>query len=115
MLKLLRRWGWILPFGILRRAVLRMLFSSPAFRRKGVGTFQVSTTTVDWCLGGTFSAAGLIVGSAVRSQVTVVDGQPAVRPMMKLTLSCDHGIWDGRGATRFLVGVQTELENGLGE
>jgi hypothetical protein len=36
MLKLLRRWGWILPFGILRRAVLRMLFSSPAFRRRGV-------------------------------------------------------------------------------
>src|SRR6185436_7157355 len=43
MIQALKRWGWLLPFGFLRRAVLRMLFTSPAFRRKGAGTFQVST------------------------------------------------------------------------
>lgn len=111
LLRLLRRWGWLVPFGFLRRAVLRMLFSSAAFRRKGAGTFQISTGSVDWVYGSIFSAVGLLIAGEVRSQVIAKDGQPAVCPVMKLTLSCDHGIWDGRGASRFLAAVQTELES----
>jgi hypothetical protein len=37
MLEILRRWGWLVPLGFLRRAVLRLLFMSPTFRRKGAG------------------------------------------------------------------------------
>jgi pyruvate/2-oxoglutarate dehydrogenase complex dihydrolipoamide acyltransferase (E2) component len=29
---------------------------------------------------------------------------------MTLTLSGDHGVWDGRAAARFLAAVQGELE-----
>ena len=44
------RWGWIVPFAFLRRAILRLLFRSGAFRRKGAGTFQISTVAGDWAL-----------------------------------------------------------------
>jgi pyruvate/2-oxoglutarate dehydrogenase complex dihydrolipoamide acyltransferase (E2) component len=110
LLQVLRRWGWIVPFGFLRRAVLRMLFRSATFRRNGVGTFQVSTGSVDWVYGSVFTTAGLLIGGEVRSHVLVKDGEPAVCPAMKLTLCCDHGVWDGRGASRFLAAVQTDLE-----
>jgi pyruvate/2-oxoglutarate dehydrogenase complex dihydrolipoamide acyltransferase (E2) component len=113
MLRLLRRWGWLLPLGILRRAVLRLLFASPTFRRKGVGTFQVSTTPGDWGFTSCFSAAGVLIGGQVRSRVMVVDDQPAVRPSMLITLSCDHGVWDGRAAVRFMAGVKAEVERSL--
>jgi pyruvate dehydrogenase E2 component (dihydrolipoamide acetyltransferase) len=111
MLAVLRRWGRLLPFAFMRRALLRLLFMSPTFRRKGAGTFQVSTVPVDWALTSTFASAGVLVGGQVWSRVIPVDGQPAVRPVMCVTLSGDHGIWDGRAAARFLAAVKTELES----
>jgi hypothetical protein len=110
MIQVLRQWGRIVPFGFLRRAILRMLFMSATFRRKGAGTFQVSTVPVDWALTSCFSTAGVLVGSQVRLRVVVVDGQPAVRPVMNITLSGDHGVWDGRAAARFLAAVKARLE-----
>ncbi len=46
-------------------------------------------------------AAILAVGS-IADRVVVVDGKPAVRPMMTLTLSCDHRAADGARAAMFL-------------
>jgi len=46
-------------------------------------------------------AAILAVGS-IANRVVAVNGQPAVRPMMTLTLSCDHRVVDGARAARFL-------------
>jgi len=111
MLRLLRRVGWLVPAAFLRRAVLRLLFRSATFRRKGVGSFQVSTTTADWALSATFSTAGVLVGGQVRSRVVAVDGEAVVRPVMLLTLSGDHGVWDGRAASRFLASVRQTLES----
>lgn len=110
MLRALRRWGWVVPFGFARRAILRLLFSSARFRRKGAGTFQVSTVPADWALTSTFSTAGVLMGGQVWSRVMVIDGQPAVRPSMIITLSGDHGVWDGRAAARFMAAVKSELE-----
>jgi len=107
----LRRWGWLLPFGFMRRGFFRVMNRSVRFRMKAAGTFQVSTVPVDWALVSTFSASGVLVGGQVRSRVVVVDGQPAVRPMMDLTLSSDHAAWDGRAAAMFLSAVRTELES----
>jgi pyruvate dehydrogenase E2 component (dihydrolipoamide acetyltransferase) len=47
-------------------------------------------------------AAILAVGS-IADRVVVVQGQPAVRPMMTLTISCDHRVADGARAARFLA------------
>jgi len=46
-------------------------------------------------------AAILAVGT-IADRVVVVQGQPAVRPMMMLTISCDHRVVDGARAARFL-------------
>jgi pyruvate dehydrogenase E2 component (dihydrolipoamide acetyltransferase) len=46
-------------------------------------------------------AAILAVGS-ISDQVVAVDGMPAVRPMMSLTLSSDHRVADGARAALFL-------------
>jgi pyruvate/2-oxoglutarate dehydrogenase complex dihydrolipoamide acyltransferase (E2) component len=112
MLRILKRWGWIVPFGFLRRGVLRFLFMSGAFRRKGAGTFQISTVAGDWALTSTFATSGVLIGGQIWSRVVAVDGQPAVRPVMTLTLSSDHGVWDGRAVARFLSAVKAELEEG---
>lgn len=46
-------------------------------------------------------AAILAVG-AIADRVVPVDGKPAIRPMMTLTLSCDHRVLDGSRAAQFL-------------
>jgi len=46
-------------------------------------------------------AAILAVG-AITERVVAVNGQPAVRPMMSMTLSCDHRVVDGVRAAEFM-------------
>jgi len=49
-------------------------------------------------------AAILAVGS-ITERVVPLNGRPAIRPMMTLTLSCDHRVVDGARAAVFLNGV----------
>jgi pyruvate dehydrogenase E2 component (dihydrolipoamide acetyltransferase) len=46
-------------------------------------------------------AAILAVGS-IANRVVAVDGKPVVRPIITLTLSCDHRAADGARAAMFL-------------
>jgi len=48
--------------------------------------------------------------SAIRDRVAVFNGQAAVRPMMTLTLACDHRVVDGARAARFLDDVVCALD-----
>jgi len=57
--------------------------------------------------------AGIIaVGSIVRKPV-VVDGQPAIRRRMRITMSCDHRVIDGATGAAFLKTLKQMLENPL--
>lgn len=109
-LESLRRWGRLVPLGFLRRAIMRLVFAGARGRRDAVGTFQVSTVPVDSPATSVFLASGVLVAGPVSSRVVPVDGQPVVRPVMTLTLSGDHSVWDGRAAARFLASVRSELE-----
>jgi pyruvate dehydrogenase E2 component (dihydrolipoamide acetyltransferase) len=55
--------------------------------------------------------AGILAVGAIADRVVAVDGKPAVRPMMTLTLSCDHRVVDGARGAEFLndvvEGIQT--------
>ena len=53
-------------------------------------------------------AAILAVG-AVADRVVAVDGKAVVRPMMTVTLSCDHRVVDGARAAEFLRDLVTAL------
>ena len=46
--------------------------------------------------------AGILAVGAITDRVVAVNGQPAVRPMMTLTLCCDHRVVDGARAAVFL-------------
>jgi pyruvate dehydrogenase E2 component (dihydrolipoamide acetyltransferase) len=54
-------------------------------------------------------AAILGVGR-IADRVVAVDGAPTVRPMMTLTLSCDHRVVDGARAAQFLETLARGLE-----
>jgi pyruvate dehydrogenase E2 component (dihydrolipoamide acetyltransferase) len=46
--------------------------------------------------------AAILAVSAIADRVVAVDGKPAVRPMVTLTVSCDHRAADGARAAMFL-------------
>jgi len=46
--------------------------------------------------------AAIVAVGSITDRVVVVDGKPAVRPMMTLTVSCDHRVADGARAALFL-------------
>jgi pyruvate dehydrogenase E2 component (dihydrolipoamide acetyltransferase) len=54
-------------------------------------------------------AAILAVGS-IEDRVVAVDGQPAVRPRMEITLTCDHRAVDGATGAEFLRDLKAFLE-----
>jgi pyruvate dehydrogenase E2 component (dihydrolipoamide acetyltransferase) len=54
-------------------------------------------------------AAILAVGS-IEDRVVAVDGKPALRPRMELTLTCDHRAVDGATGAEFLRDIKTFLE-----
>lgn len=108
----LRRWGWLIPFGFLRRAILRRLQDSLWFRRKLSGTFQITCLPVDVVSAFYFnSAASLGVGRA-RDRVIAVDGRPAVRPVMTLSGTIDHKVWDGARVATLVQEVKRIIEEG---
>jgi pyruvate dehydrogenase E2 component (dihydrolipoamide acetyltransferase) len=53
-------------------------------------------------------AAILAVGS-ISDRVVPVDGKPAVRPMMTMTLSSDHRVVDGARAAEFLSDLASAI------
>jgi pyruvate dehydrogenase E2 component (dihydrolipoamide acetyltransferase) len=55
-------------------------------------------------------AAILAVGG-IADKVVALEGKPAVRPMMTLTVSCDHRVADGARAAMFLSDLAQALSN----
>jgi pyruvate dehydrogenase E2 component (dihydrolipoamide acetyltransferase) len=45
----------------------------------------------------------------IADRVVPVDGKPGIRPMMTLTLSCDHRVFDGARAATFLNDLATAI------
>jgi pyruvate dehydrogenase E2 component (dihydrolipoamide acetyltransferase) len=46
--------------------------------------------------------AGILAIGRIADRVVPVDGRPGIRPMVTLTLSCDHRVMDGARAAKFL-------------
>jgi pyruvate dehydrogenase E2 component (dihydrolipoamide acetyltransferase) len=68
------------------------------FTISNLGMYQVDAFTA---IIVSPQAAILAVGR-IADRVVAVDGKPAVRPMVTLTLSCDHRVFDGARAALFL-------------
>jgi len=110
-LEILRKWGWIIPLGVMRRALIRFLLGQLWYRRRASGTFQVTAVpNVDYCIPFLFNAVGALGAGRVQDRVIAVAGQPEVRPTQVLTLCFDHKVWNGMEAARFLNCVKLQLE-----
>ena len=54
--------------------------------------------------------AGIVAVGGIEETPVVVEGQVVVRPLMKLTMSCDHRVIDGATGARFLQTLKEMLE-----
>ncbi len=109
--KFLRRWGGVLPLGVLRKMVIRLMQRSPKFHRKGAGTFLVSIVPgVDQAMTPVFTGSAILTAGQVAERVLVIGGVPVVRPTVYLACAADHRVWNGNAGARFLRAVQTILE-----
>jgi pyruvate dehydrogenase E2 component (dihydrolipoamide acetyltransferase) len=76
-------------------------FAGATFTISNLGMFQIDS----------FSAiipppqAAILAVGAITDRVVAINGQPAVRSMMTLTLSCDHRVVDGARGAQFLNGL----------
>lgn len=73
-------------------------FADATFTISNLGMFQIDSFTA---IIPPPQAAILAVG-AISDRVIAIDGQPAVRSMITLTLSCDHRVVDGARGAQFL-------------
>jgi pyruvate dehydrogenase E2 component (dihydrolipoamide acetyltransferase) len=73
-------------------------FAGATFTISNLGMFQIDSFTA---IIPPPQAAILAVG-AITDRVVAINGQPAVRSMMTLTLSCDHRVIDGARGAQFL-------------
>ena len=82
-------------------------FGGAAITVSNLGTFGVDRFTA---IVVPPEASILAVGR-VADRVIAVNGAPAVRPVVSLTLTVDHRVADGADAARFLADVATHLES----
>jgi pyruvate dehydrogenase E2 component (dihydrolipoamide acetyltransferase) len=57
--------------------------------------------------------AAILAVSRIADRVVPVNGQPAVQPMMTLSLSCDHRVVSGVHAAQFLQELAELVEEPL--
>jgi NAD(P)-dependent dehydrogenase (short-subunit alcohol dehydrogenase family)/acyl carrier protein len=108
----MRRVGWMTPFGFFRRFVIRWLQSTFWFRRRLVGTFQVSSVpTVDAAVPLQFYSGSILSFGRVRSDVVAVDGRIETRPTLSLTICVEHVAMDSMRAAALLNAIGTILES----
>lgn len=55
--------------------------------------------------------AGILAVGRIAERVVPVDGQPGIRPMVTLTLSCDHRVVDGARAAEFLNDLSESMRD----
>jgi pyruvate dehydrogenase E2 component (dihydrolipoamide acetyltransferase) len=73
-------------------------FAGATFTISNLGMFQIDSFTA---IIPPPQAAILAVGT-ISDRIVAIDGQPVVRSMMTLTLSCDHRVVDGARGAQFL-------------
>ena len=107
----MRRQLWVIPFGFMRRFIIRWLNKWIWFRRRIAGTFQVSMVPTVDVVGPLmfYTSCGVAAGS-VADRVVAVGGQPVVRPTMWLTVAGDHAAVDGVRAAHLLCAIRDTLE-----
>jgi pyruvate dehydrogenase E2 component (dihydrolipoamide acetyltransferase) len=80
--------------------------SDATFTISNLGMYQVDQFTAII----TPPQAAILAVGGIADRVVVREGKPAVRPMMTLTISCDHRVADGARAALFLKDLAEAIE-----
>jgi len=123
--------GLLVP--VIHRADRLGLADLAARRKDLVARAQVGKLSLAEMSGGTFTLsnlgmfgvdafsaivnppqAAILALGRIAERVVPVEGQPAVRPMLTLTLSCDHRVVDGARGAEFLQTLVSFIEDPLG-
>ena len=119
--------GLVVP--VIHQADTLGLTEIAAQRQELVTKAQAGRLLLDDITGGTFTLsnlgmygvdafsaiinlpqAAILAVSRIADRVVAVNKQPAVRPMLTLTLSCDHRVADGARAAQFLQTLADLIE-----
>jgi pyruvate dehydrogenase E2 component (dihydrolipoamide acetyltransferase) len=122
--------GLITP--VIRHTDLKSLREIAAESKDLAGRARERRLTPEEYTGGTFSVsnlgmldideftavinppeAGILAVGRLTEQPVVHQGAVAIRPRMRLTMSCDHRVIDGATGARFLQTLKGMLENPL--
>ncbi|MGH3645666.1 MAG: 2-oxo acid dehydrogenase subunit E2 [Micromonosporaceae bacterium] len=108
-----RRLTRIIPFGWLRRWLIKRMKRRMSMIRERLGVFHV-TSSPQMQLGVPFVFAGIgLIGICrVELGVMVRDAQPVVRPITRLCMVGDHRLWKAVEASTMINEVTKILETG---
>ncbi|MGH7437441.1 MAG: 2-oxo acid dehydrogenase subunit E2 [Polyangiaceae bacterium] len=102
--------AWI-PFGFLRRLLLRWLLGTFSYRRCREGTFHLTCATgVDVMAPMRFLGGAALGAGRVREAFVAVEGRIEKRRVATLILAVDHAVMDGVRAAAVLSGIADLLE-----
>ncbi len=110
-LKRLTWLGRLLPFGWLRRMLIRAFFRAARLRRKTVGTFQISCLPEEILVPFRLTTTALMGIGAVRERPAVVDGAVVPRRSVYVAIPVDHRVVDGKVPMDFAYEVIRLMES----
>lgn len=112
LMQVLRRWGWVVPFGFLRRRILKSLLNRLWYKRGISGLLQVTILPdLDLVAAQTFNTAGILAVGGVSERPIVWNGQVTARLTACFTCTIDHKQWNGGNASIFLQELKKILEH----
>jgi pyruvate/2-oxoglutarate dehydrogenase complex dihydrolipoamide acyltransferase (E2) component len=106
-----RRWGWLAPFGWMRRVLMRLTLSLQLVRRR-FGSLQVAVVPGLDGVASFASGTNAVLGMGqVAERVVARHGEPAVRLMATITCAGDRKVWDGAAIARLMGEIRGILES----
>ena len=111
-LRTLSSWVRWIPFGMLRRWLVRLLFKRHRTIRELVGTFHITNVGplgVDLAFSPLVLATLMTVGQ-IRLRPTVKQGKVVIAPSSIISIQGDHRIVDGKRAADFMKNIIAVLD-----
>jgi pyruvate/2-oxoglutarate dehydrogenase complex dihydrolipoamide acyltransferase (E2) component len=108
----MRRTGWIIPIGLIRRFILRMLARTFWFRRRLIGTYQITVVPDCDMVAPMVFYSGCALGvGRICDRVLAINGRPEVRTSAWLCVPIDHRAMDGRIGGTLMQTIRQILES----
>ncbi len=111
-LERLNRVGRCIPWMLRKKLVARVL-RSPAFRRRYVGTFQISILErpMEFFFTTFLSTTAFLTVGSVMKRPVVVEDRLEIRPTVYLSLAIDHRVVAGKHTLAFMREIERLLLN----